>query len=74
RESALRNALLVEAVEGIEDIKLMRAEPRFQNQWNHANDVAAGVSMRQRFLTSLLMTWTQEVQTIVYAVVLLAGC
>ena len=74
RESALRNALLVEAVEGIEDIKLMRAEPRFQNQWNHVNDVSAGVSMRQRFLTSLLMTWTQEVQTIVYAVVLLAGC
>ncbi len=74
RESALRNALLVEAVEGIDDIKLMRAEPRFQNQWNHANDVAAGVSMRQRFLTGLLMTWTQEVQTIVYAVVLLAGC
>lgn len=74
RESALRNALLVEAVEGIEDIKLMRAEPRFQNQWNHVNDVSAGVSMRQRFLTSMLMTWTQEVQTIVYAVVLLAGC
>lgn len=74
RESALRNALLVEVVEGIEDIKLMRAEPRFQNQWNHVNDVSAGVSMRQRFLTSLLMTWTQEVQSIVYAVVLLAGC
>lgn len=74
RESALRNALLVEAVEGIEDIKLMRAEPRFQNQWNHVNDVAANVGMRQRFLTGLLMTWTQEVQTIVYAVILLAGC
>ncbi|WP_418119007.1 type I secretion system permease/ATPase [Variovorax sp. 350MFTsu5.1] len=74
RESALRNALLVEAVEGLEDIKLLRAEPRFQNQWNHANDVSAGVSMRQRFLTGLLMTWTQELQTIVYAVVLLAGC
>ena len=74
RESALRNALLVEAVEGIEDIKLMRAEPRFQNQWNHVNDVSATISMRQRFLTGLLMTWTQEVQSIVYAVVLLAGC
>lgn len=74
RESALRNALLVEAVEGIEDIKLMRAEPRFQNQWNHANDVSASIGMRQRFITGLLMTWTQEVQSIVYAVVLLAGC
>lgn len=74
RESALRNAMLVEAVEGIDDIKLMRAEPHFQNRWNHMNEVAAGISMRQRFLSSLLMTWTQEVQGIAYAVVLLAGC
>lgn len=74
RESAMRNATLVEAVESIEDIKLLRAEQRFQNQWNHTNDVAAMVSMRQRFLTSLLMSWTQEVQSIVYAIVLLIGC
>jgi len=74
RESAVRNATLVEAVESIEDIKLLRAEQRFQNQWNNSNDVAANVSMRQRFLTSLLMSWTQEVQSIVYAVVLLVGC
>ncbi|RKT26529.1 ATP-binding cassette subfamily C protein LapB [Paraburkholderia sp. RAU2J] len=73
RESALRNAMLVEAVQGIEDIKLLRAEPRFQNQWNNVNSVAAGVGMRQRFLTSLLMTWTQEVQSITYALVLLCG-
>lgn len=74
RESALRNALLVEAVEGIEDIKLMRAEARFQSQWNHANEVSASISQRQRFLTGMMMTWTQEVQSLVYAVVLLAGC
>lgn len=74
RESAVRNATLVEAIESIEDIKLLRAEQRFQNQWNNSNDVAANVSMRQRFLTSLLMSWTQEVQSIVYAVVLLVGC
>ena len=74
RESALRNALLVEAVEGIEDIKLMRAESRFQSQWNHANEVSAEISKRQRFLTGIMMTWTQEVQSIVYAVVLLVGC
>jgi len=74
RESALRNALLVEAVEGIEDIKLLRAEPRFQNRWNHVNEISANIGMKQRFITSLLMSWTQEVQSIVYAVVLLAGC
>lgn len=31
RESSIRNAILVEAVQGIEDIKLLRAESRFQN-------------------------------------------
>ncbi|KAA1337085.1 ABC transporter transmembrane domain-containing protein, partial [Escherichia coli] len=70
RESAIRNATLVEAVQGLEDIKLMRAEQRFQNQWNNTNDVAASVGMKQRWLTGLLLTWTQEVQSIVYAVVL----
>lgn len=74
RESAIRNATLVEAVQGLEDIKLMRAEQRFQNQWNNTNDVAASVAMKQRWLTGLLLTWTQEVQSIVYAVVLLTGC
>ncbi len=68
------NATLVEAVQSIEDIKLLRAEQRFQNQWNHTNDVASSISMKQRFLTGLLLTWTQEVQSIVYVVVLLVGC
>jgi ATP-binding cassette subfamily C protein LapB len=48
RESSIRNAILVEAVQGIEDIKLLRAESRFQNQWNHMNEVSADISMRQR--------------------------
>lgn len=56
RESAVRNATLVEAVQSIEDIKLLRAEQRFQNQWNHTNDVASSISMKQRFLTGLLLT------------------
>ncbi|WP_313300932.1 type I secretion system permease/ATPase [Diaphorobacter sp.] len=74
RESALRNAMLVEAVQGLDDIKSLRAEPRFQNRWNHVNMVSADVGMRQRFLTGLLMTWTQELQGIVFASVLLIGC
>lgn len=73
RESALRNAMLVEAVQGMDDIKTLRAEPRFQNRWNHVNAVAADIGMRQRFLTGLLMTWTQELQSVVFAVVLLIG-
>lgn len=34
----------------------MRAEQRFQNQWNNTNDVAASVGMKQRWLTGLLLT------------------
>ena len=74
RESALRNAMLVEAVQGLDDIKSLRAEPRFQNRWNHVNMVSADIGMRQRFLTNMLMTWTQEIQGVIYAVVLLVGC
>lgn len=74
RESALRNALLIEAVDGFEDIKLMRAEPRFERRWNHVHSVAASIAMRQRFYTGLMVTWSQEIQTIIYALILLVGC
>jgi ATP-binding cassette subfamily C protein LapB len=73
RESALRNAMLVEAAQGIEDIKLLRAEPRFENKWNLANDISAKISMDQRWWVSLLMTWTQEIQNLMYAIVVAVG-
>lgn len=74
RESSLRNAMLVEAVQGIDDIKLLRAEPRFQNQWNHMNEVAAEISKKQRMISGLLTSWTQTVQSLMYVLVVLAGC
>ena len=74
RESSIRNAILVEAVQGIEDIKLLRAEARFQNQWNHMNEVSADISMRQRKITGWLNAWTQKLQGLTYAVVVLVGC
>lgn len=74
RESAIRNALLVESVQGIEDIKLLRAESRFQNQWNHMNEVAADISMRQRKLVGIMMAWTQKIQGLAFAIVVLVGC
>ncbi len=61
RESSIRNAILVEAVQGIEDIKLLRAESRFQNQWNHMNEVSADVSMKQRKIVGVMTAWTQKV-------------
>ncbi len=73
RESAIRNATLIEAVQGIDDIKSLRAEARFQNQWNNSCAVSAAVSMKQRLVTNFLVVWTQELQTMVYVLVLLSG-
>lgn len=74
RESSIRNALLVESVQGMEDIKLLRAESRFQNQWNHMNEVSADVSMRQRKIVGLMSAWTQKIQGLTFAIVVLVGC
>lgn len=74
RESAIRNAILVETVQGIEDIKLLRAESRFQNQWNHMNAVSADISMKQRKIAGVLTAWTQKIQGLTFAIVVLVGC
>nr|WP_246666213.1 type I secretion system permease/ATPase [Aquamicrobium sp. LC103] len=73
RESSLRNAMLVEAVQGIEDIKTLQAEERFQQQWNHFNAVTGEVQIKLRSLTNTLTVWTHNVQTGVFAVVVLLG-
>ena len=74
REGAIRNAMLVEVVQGIEDIKLLRAESRFQNQWNRMNEISADISMRQRKLVGVFNAWTQKIQGLTFAVVVLVGC
>ncbi|MDK8008981.1 ABC transporter transmembrane domain-containing protein, partial [Escherichia coli] len=33
-ENTLRNAILVESIQGLQDIKMMQAESRFLHQWN----------------------------------------
>ena len=73
RESSLRNAMLVEAVQGNEDIKTLQAEQRFQSQWNNYNAVSADVNLRLRSLISTLSTWTQSVQGSAFAVIVLFG-
>lgn len=73
REASLRNALLVEAVQGVEDIKALQAEERFQQQWNHLNAVTGEAQLRQRALTGTLALWTQNVQTGVYVTTILVG-
>jgi len=48
RASALRNAMLVESIEGIEDIKALRAQGRFHALWNDCNTECAQNNLRSR--------------------------
>jgi ATP-binding cassette subfamily C protein LapB len=73
RESALRSAMLVEAIQGLDDIKSMQAEMRFQNAWNHYNETTAGSAMQLRDLVNSLSSWAQTVQGAVFALVIFFG-
>ena len=65
--------MLVEAVQGIEDIKVLQAEQRFQNQWNHYNAVNADSGLLLRDLLNRLNNWMQTVQGAAFAVVIFFG-
>lgn len=73
REASMRNAMLIEAVQGIEDIKSLQAEDRFQQRWNHFNAVAADAQLKQRDITSGLQAWAHAVQMSVFATIVFVG-
>jgi len=73
RETSMRNAMLIEAVRGIEDIKSLQAEDRFQQRWNHFNAVAAECQLRQRNITGALKAWAHTVQMSVFAGIVFVG-
>ncbi|CNE14391.1 type I secretion system permease/ATPase [Yersinia nurmii] len=73
REGALRNAILVETIEGIEDIKALQAEPYFQRQWEQTHEVSAAVGMKQRLWGARLTGWASTVQQLTYAGMLVFG-
>jgi ATP-binding cassette subfamily C protein LapB len=73
RESALRNAILVESIERVEEIKALQAEPRFQSLWERYSQTAAQAGIAQRRYISLFVNWTQTLQHLAYTAVLVAG-
>lgn len=73
RESALRNAMLVETIQGLEDVKALQAEQRFQQQWNHYNAVTSDVNLKLRGIAANLSVWTSSVQSAVFSSVVLFG-
>lgn len=73
RESALRQALLVETLEGVEDIKALQAEAGFQRQWEQTHEVSATLASQQRLWGARLTGWAGSVQQLTYAGMLVAG-
>ncbi|MFR0653094.1 type I secretion system permease/ATPase [Pantoea sp. SIMBA_079] len=73
RESALRQALLVETLEGVEDIKALQAEAWFQRQWEQTHEVSATLASQQRLWGARLTGWAGSVQQLTYAGMLVAG-
>lgn len=73
RESALRNAVLVESIEGVEDIKALQAEPYFQRQWEHTHAVSANIGIRQRAWGARLSGWAAAIQQLSFAGMLVFG-
>lgn len=73
RESALRNAVLVESIEGVEDIKALQAEQYFQRQWEQNHEVSAEINIKHRLWTSLLTGWGGAVQQLAYSAMLVMG-
>lgn len=73
QEAALRNAILMESIYRAEDIKALQAEPRFRSLWDNVNRVSGDIGLKQRFLGGLLMNFSQSMQQLAYAGVVIVG-
>lgn len=73
RESVIKNSLLVETIEGLDDIKLTQSENKFLNTWNQCTQVSSEIALRQRHLSCLLTSWCQFIQQFVFVGVVAIG-
>jgi ATP-binding cassette subfamily C protein LapB len=72
-EAAVRNAILMESVYRVEDIKGLQCETRFRRLWRQVNEKAGIISIRQRIYASVLMTFAMTTQQIAYIAVIVTG-
>lgn len=73
REANLRSAMLVESIQGLDDIKALQAEHQFQQQWLHYTHTTAASNLQLKHLTHKLTTWSYTVQNSVFVCVILVG-
>ncbi|WP_256122530.1 type I secretion system permease/ATPase [Enterobacter pasteurii] len=73
RESNLRNAMLVESIQGLDDVKSLQAEYRFQQQWLNYTATTASSNLELKHLTHKLTSWSYLIQNAVFVCVVAAG-
>lgn len=73
KESTQKNALLVEAVSGLETIKTSRAEGTMLGRWEKIVGQGARSSIRSKALSTFSMSFTQFASQVVYAGIIIWG-
>lgn len=73
REGAQKNALLVEAITGLETIKTSMAEGQIQKRWEEVVGMNAKSTNRARALANFSMTFSQWSAQLVSAVIIVGG-
>nr|WP_233614064.1 type I secretion system permease/ATPase [Citrobacter freundii] len=73
RESNLRSAMLVESIQGLDDVKSLQAEYRFQQQWLNYTATTASSSLDLKHLTHKLTSWSYLIQNAVFVCVVAVG-
>jgi ATP-binding cassette subfamily C protein LapB len=73
KESTLKNALLVEAVSGMETIKTSRAEGPMLGRWEKIIGQGARSAIRSKALSTFSLSFTQFATQVVYAGVVIWG-
>ncbi|MCB5205377.1 type I secretion system permease/ATPase [Neorhizobium sp. T786] len=73
REGALRHAILVESIAGIEDIKALQSEGRFHRLWDQYSVASSDVALKQKQYISTYIFWISSVQQICYVTVIILG-
>jgi ATP-binding cassette subfamily C protein LapB/adhesin transport system membrane fusion protein len=65
--------MLVECIQGLDDIKSLQAEYRFQQQWLNYTATTASSSLDLKHLTHKLTTWSYLIQNGVFVCMVAAG-
>lgn len=73
RESSLKHGLLVEAVEGGETIKALRAEGMMQGKYEMSSALTARTAMKSRLVTSFVLNFAYVVQSLCTVIMVVWG-